>query len=303
MNKQEQIPINNETEFDEELLRIFQKNMSRIISITKWIQIFKTTSLISFLSFLIVLTARLITNFSWFFLLIPSLTSLLAFTLYLNNYLKLKDIFDEESNNLDSSGNYEDNTSQIGSIISYSCLNLSSLSVTIYLILLAAKLENVLYTSFNTIGIPIYLLSGIFIFYAIFILPALISNGLIFEIILIFVNILGGSIYFVLQNLRLDGNINISYLTVFSPIITILTMNVCYTIYNVMKSVDVLNSHKIGVFFLVFSVLVSFVLIPLKLDGYINIKDWVFMVIILFGGICYSIDNFSSYAKKEKIHE
>jgi hypothetical protein len=296
MNKQE----DTQTEFDEELLRIYKKNMTRIINISKWIEIFKTTSIIAFLSFLIVLAVRLVINFPWYFLLIPSLITLLTFTLYLNNYLKLKDIFDEEASNSNISDKNEDNSSQIGSILSYSCLNLSALCLMIYLILLSAKIENVLYTAFNTIGIPIYIMAGIFLFYAIFIMPAFISNKLIAEIILIFVYILGFSIFFVLFNMRLDKNIQISYLQVFSPIITTFVLNVCYTIYSLIISRDVLQSHKMGEFFLVFSILTAVILIPLKLDGFIHIMDWIIVAIVIFGGICYFVDNLSNYVKKEE---
>ena len=53
MNNQEEIAINNEKEIDEELLRIYEKNMTKIIGISKWIQIYRITAIISLVLFLI----------------------------------------------------------------------------------------------------------------------------------------------------------------------------------------------------------------------------------------------------------
>jgi len=301
MKNQEEIAINNEKEIDEELLRIYEKNMAKIIGISKWIQIYKITAIISFVLFLIILALKLGLNFSWFFLLIPSLTTMITYTLYLNNYLKLKDIFDEETALAQEKN--QDNSSHIGSVLSYLCLNLSVLCLTVYLILLSAKLENMLNTSFNMIGIPFYIMLAVFIFYSIFIMPAFISNNLIAEILLIFLFVIGGSVYFILLNLKLDKNINIVYLLVFSPLIFVLTFYIGYSIFNFTKTWNTPQSQKFGDFFFAISVLIASVLISLKLDNHIKIKDWVMVLIIIFGSIFIVFDNFSNLFSKDNESE
>ena len=149
-------------ELDEYLTKLYEKNMERIVNLSKIIQISQVIGIFSFLIFLILLAFRSsqTSNFSVFYLLFPSTVCLISFTVLLNMYLKLKEIFDEAEKDRE-----EDNSSQIGSILTYFSLNTCAISILAYLILICLRIEGFINSQWNVITIPLYLATGIAVFY------------------------------------------------------------------------------------------------------------------------------------------
>ena len=191
--KQEE-DLENFHEINPNLLKIIDKYQDKITFITNTINITEIIGYFSFLAFLLMLTIRLSPNitFSWLILLAPSIACLVSFTILLNMYLKLKDIFDESENF------NEEKNSSIGSILTYFCLNTASICIIIFLVLISLKLQGIIALKLNEISIPLYLLSGIALFYYIFIFPAFVKNKLIFPLVMLGVYLVTSFIFMVL---------------------------------------------------------------------------------------------------------
>jgi hypothetical protein len=277
--------LENFDEINPNLLKIIEKHQDEITNITNTITVSELIGYVSFLVFLLMLTIRLASNinFNWIILLVPALTCLISFTILLNAYLKLKDLFDELENE-----NFEEektNTS-LGSILSYFCLNTASLCVLVYLILLSLKLQNIIAINFNEIAIPIFILFGIAVFYYIFIFPAFIKNKLIFPLFMFGLYIIASFIFIVLLNMKLDKNIQGGYysLVFFSMLISISFQMLCYT-YLLVKSNKNNFLNYISIIFALLLLLISLLLTGLKLDSVITIENWVPMVLVIFAYI------------------
>lgn len=269
-------------EEEECLAKIYEQNLEKINIISQTIKITQITGLSFFLIFLILLAIRVNKNFnfSWFILLIPALTCLTSYTVLFNMYLKLKDIFDEAEKSKE-----DDDTSQIGSLITYFCLNFISLNIFVYLVLFCLRVENVILTQWNLISIPIYITLGIAFFYWIFILPAFFQNKLYIEILLIFVYISCLFVFILLLNFKLDNNYTKSFTKIFIPIMFVLGLHMTLMLINIneaLKNGEILKNLT-GIGFIVFS-LISAILTFLKADQTLDTYDYYLPVVIFILG-------------------
>ena len=274
--------LENFDEINPNLLKIIEKHQDTITNITNTINFSELIGYVSFLVFLLMLTIRLASNmsFNWLFLLAPALTCLISFTILLNAYLKLKDLFDESENE-----NFEDEktNSSLGSILSYFCLNTASLCAFVYLILLSLKLQIIISINFNEAGIPIYVLFGIAVFYYIFILPAFIKNRLIFPLLMFGLYIISSFIFFVLLNMKLDKNMQGGYYSlVFLSMLITISFHMLFYTYLLVKSAKNNFLNYISNLVALLLLLLGLLLIGLKLDSVITIDNWVPMVLVIF---------------------
>jgi hypothetical protein len=297
----EEIEINNdnenENEIDERLLKIYERNLSKISKVSYWMKVFKITGIFTFLIFLITLTVRVKVSFSNFFLLSLIIVALICFTGLLNMYLKLKDIFDEEEVTTEG----EEGSSQIGSVLTYFCLNTVAISFMIYMVLVCLKLENFITINWNIIGVPIYVVFGIFLFYAIFILPAFLQNKLYIELIIIFVYLICGFVFTILLNFKLDKNLNSSFMNVFTSIIFALGLHTIYILIEIFNNFKSETFSKFGALIFALLSIVSLVLIPLKADGLIpNMDYWLPASLVCTGYVFFVLDKIISTLTVEK---
>lgn len=301
-------------EIDDSMLKIYEQNIERIVNLSKRINVTHLITIFSFLIFCLSLAIRLVksTTFSFLYLLVPALISLLSFTMLLNTYLKLKDIFDEaEKKRIEHSDNdiesfnkpvIEEDSYSIGSNLSYLCLNSASLLICVYAILLALRVEGLITFNWNIITIPIYLILGLALFYAIFILPAFIQNKLNYEIALIFTYIICSVIFLVMLNLNLDGNANYSYVNIFIPLFFVIGMNCVYSIVNVLS--DYKNNmlfSRISNLFLIFGIFCATALVALKADKLLpDMADWVPVLVFASGYFFYMFEKLLAIVMGEK---
>jgi len=284
--------LDNLDEINPTLLKIIEKHHDKINNITNTINFSEIIGYLAFLVFLLMLTIRLSTNigFSWLILLAPALTCVIAFTILLNAYLKLKDLFDEAEIFESEKSNHS-----LGSILSYFSLNAASLCVMVYLVLLGLKLQNLVSISFNETTIAIYVLYGIATFYYIFIFPAFIKNKLIFPLFMFGVYIISSFVFFLLLNMRLDRNLNTYYTFVFSPLlISPLLHMICYSYLIIISSKkDYLNSISILVALAL--LLSGLLLVGLKADSLISVDIWVPMVLAILAYMILISDKLYSF--------
>lgn len=279
--------IEADIELDEYLTKIYEQNVDKINKISRIIQYSSFFGIISLLVFLILVAIRTSNSsltFSFFFILIPALSSVTFFTVFFNSYLMLKDIFDEAEKKKDD----DSNGLQIGSMLSYFCLNAVAISVIIYLVVFCLKIDNYLIIQWNVISVPLFIILGIGVFYFVFILPAFIQNNLIFDLILIFCYLITSFMFTICLNFKLDGILAYEYTYIFIPIILSLFLHIVFSVISFIKENDS-NSEKLNdkmcekndiyskicfITAMIFT-LTAFILIPLKLDAMINIHNWI----------------------------
>ena len=245
-----------EDEFYDKIMNLYYE---KINTMSKWIQIGTNVGMISFLIFLGLLFAKVSNSeFPTFVLLIFALTTLIFYTIVGNLYLAIKDILDKVENNNDYI--------QLGSKISYFCLNTSAACGLCYLILLTLKIDNVIQGEFNLIALPFYIFMGISLFYAIFIFPAFVEAKLIVELVLLMLYIISGFIFAFLLNLKLDKALDSNYNLIFIPVYFVLGFHAFVTSFNLFLTKMSFIQSLMSLFAIV-GFLCSIVLLGLKLDN------------------------------------
>jgi hypothetical protein len=303
MNPQKQkteVGISNEQndQINEEFMIFFHKNLNKINTISKWMNIFKILAILSFFLMVILLAVRLATDFSWCFLLIPSLSSVVCLGVFLNLYLGLINLIEEfESQN-------KENSSKVGSVLTYMCLNTSALSLSIFMIILAARMDLLIMTNLNILAIPLYFMFGLFFFYGIFILPAFCQNKLYAEITLIFVYLMGTFIFFVLLFLKLDQDVMIGFFYVFLSIIFTLGFHLVYIVINIFAKMRAPTLQEISALFIISLTITAAVLTPIKLDRkLIKMPNWVPPLLLIIGLGLFILEKIISHFREENNHE
>jgi hypothetical protein len=271
-------------------------NQDKIEKLTKYMDISQYIAYFSFITFLTIVTFKASFEFSWFFLFGPALLTVICLTTYLNLFLKLKDLYDEFEK--------KENNVNIGSVLSYFSLNTGGICLSIYLILATLKANSIIGLDWNIIAVPLYVLLGIAFFYLIFITPAFISNSYYFDIILIYTYMIASFIFLTFINMKLDKEIDSSYIHLFIPYIFALFMHISYSVVGLVRNKE-LNSMKEKVVYLVCVslLLLASILSPLKLDKTIGVPGWVCVVLCLFAFILSIYDRIVKLFKNEDEEE
>ena len=271
------------------LLKIIDKYQDKINSIAN---VINTTELIGYIFFFIFLLMLLIRlspkiNYNWLYLSLPSIICLVSFTILLNMYLILKNIIDEIEN-ISTNENHQKKLS-VGTSLSYYSLNLGSLCLGIYIILLCFKLDGFLLFKLNQIAMPLYILFGILILYFAFIFPAFVKRQLLFEIVMIGIYLTGLLIFLVSLNSKIDYRTENRFIYLFLIIIIPMILHIFYYIFMLItKKYNFLNNFMILTSILL--LLSSLILIGLKLDNIISIETWIPMLIIVFS-FCIAVSD------------
>lgn len=284
-------------EINSNMLKIIEKNGEKINSISLFINISEIIGYTFFLGFLLILTIRLgeSFNFSWLFLLIPSLITIISFTLEMNFYLRLKDLLTDGFTD-------EKNTSSLGSILSYFCLNTGSICLTIYTILLGMKLDNIIKMNFNEIAIPLYMLMGILMFYYIFIFPAFLKNKMMLELFIIGLYLLATFLFVLLINLKVDTESNVQFCYLALSLLSVMFLNIVYFLYSILFNRNEMINNVTNLISLLL-VFVSFVLICLKLDKVIILDNWIPLSLIIFSYLIFVSDKIFLLFESKNIEE
>ena len=200
-----------------------------------------------------------------------------------NIYLKMKGLIDSQ----------KQTTMNIGSVVTYICLNIIEMMILAYTILLIIKLNHNS-VSMGNIAIPLYISFSFAIVYLIFICPALFSFRLYADFILYFLLSVCSITFIILLNNKIDDN-NGNWIDVYIPaLIFMVYFNIYYIttyIYSVDKSKDMKNMVK---FLLNMS---SYILITisgqlyfLKLNKSIQMKEYVIFSLCLISSFLFVFD-------------
>jgi peptidoglycan/LPS O-acetylase OafA/YrhL len=293
-------------DFEEYFAKVYETNSDRIEKISLTISITQIISIISFSIFFVALAFRCQDGFvfSWFVVFIFAFISLISITLMLNMYLKLKDIFDVAERLFTGETGIN-----MGSIISYTCLNLKALCLFIYGLCFCFHMDGIINEQYSIISLPLYFVLILSLFYAIFILPAFIQNKMFAEIFLIFLYLVCSFVFLILLNMKLDRSIDTNYISSFVPIYTAIGANILFQIWSILNKQK--EERIFGLIFL-FSLIMVFIcslLIPLKADKFIYIDNWIIVMIGMLAYLSLITEKIVSYvmdssAKEEELkHE
>jgi hypothetical protein len=288
-NKLEEVEANKDSDsLFEYIIELQSEKLNRVTNV-KTISLY--TGYFTTLTFLIILTFRVSFTFSWFYLLPFCLTSILAFTTFLNMYLKLQDILHEEIEKLRN----EEKSVNVGSILSYFSLNTSAVCLCVYFTLVALKLTETIVTEWNVIAIPLFILCGISLFYLIFIMPAFLTNRLYLELALIFIYFVSMFMFIVFLNLRLDKQINTPFKQIFVPLIISFSLNLGFCIFLVFANKDI-NNLKMKVMYMISIILflIASVITPVKLDNELQMPGFTPVLLIFFAVLILVYDDITN---------
>lgn len=276
-------------EIDSFMLKVYEQNINKIILLSNRINTSYITTLLSSLILLIMLLAKLasIAGIYYIYLFIPAAISIIAVYVLLNTYLNMKDIFDEAQGTDIERKQGSIDEDNIGTQITYVCLNVSSLMLVVYVLLLTLRLDNMIDYNFNSVSIPVYIIMLIGGFYAVFILPALIQNRIYADIILIFSNLCGIMIFVILINSKLDYNYDISYMNIFKSLFFSFGIDLIYLVTCFFKEFKSNLSDCLCSICFVLSLIISNILIALRLDGVIFFDVYIPPLIILIAYTAY----------------
>lgn len=247
----------------------------------------KILSILSILIFFAIVTLNFSFSFnlSWLLLLIPGLIAILAVTSVINLYLRVEEIIDS----------LEKKDINIGTIISYFCVNLVSISLIAYLILLCLKINKVINCHFSLISIPLYLLLGVSFFYLVFIFPALIQSQMYIEIIVILSYIFNFFLFLIMMNFRFDSlKATLEYKIIFIPVWIALSIHLILISYSTIIKEESVLKHLFFYCFISTS-LAATICISFKFDSKKNIPEWIIFFMSLIGLISCILEFFIHY--------
>lgn len=201
---------NDSQEVDELLMKIYSENFAVIESSSAMMQYGEITSMVSFLVFLMCIAVKLspLGNFSWVYLNIPGIISLLSLTFTFNMFLRLKDLIDKAELKIIRK-NTEEQPKKTGLVYSFIVLNLIGISLIVFIFVLSLRLDGKISPKkdINLVFIPLYIAIILSVSYAIFISPAFFNQKLIFEIILIFLYIISALLFVSLLSENINNNV------------------------------------------------------------------------------------------------
>ena len=282
--------IENDGEID------YYKSLEKKIDLyEKLIYYGKLITLFFLLAFLTLLSIKICAtnSISWLLLLIPGITTIISSTIVVNLYLKEEDIIDS----------LEKKDVNIGTLISYFCINIISISLITYLILFCLKMNKTIDTQFSIISIPLFVLLGVSSFYLIFIFPALVQSGMYFEILLVVSYILNTFLFLLMLNYKLDQtNSVILFRTIFSPVWVALSIHFTYVSYFMIVKEESFLRHG---FFYLFTIctLVGTIALILKMDKLKLIPSWLICVFGMSAVLFFVLEYFVQHILKSDDQE
>lgn len=286
----------NDMEYDDYMSKIYERNIEKIIKYSNIIKFSQLSSFLSFFCFTLLLFFKLykLFQFTTFILLIPASLAILSFSLMLNMYLKLKDIFDEAQKSIDL-----DNVTSVGTLISYFCLNTCTISILTYLTLLCFRIEGLINSQWNVIGIPFYFNIGLVFFYWILILPALFQNKMYSEITITSTYMIGATIFFFWFNFKLDELYSNTFLNILIPVMFPLGLHFIFSVVELISSSKSDIIKKINTCLFILASLAAVVLTGLISVDRVKLEYWCPILIFLFAYAFILLEKLIKLIKEE----
>lgn len=238
---------------EEDLNKIFSKYISKVEDINISLKSSKFLSFISIISSFILLSIKLSSagKFSWLYLNIPIIISILLLCVILNLYLYLKILIEKaeknsrlyigNNNNNLNSYNISSNVKNGGTVFTYVILFSITLCFILFSLLSTFYLEELVIKQTKDaifIFLPVFIAILLLLIYIIFITPAFSASNLIIELGLIYINIFAFSVFLILLCLKINNNLShnkldgLKFSFVFIPFYFLIGANIVYLILN-----------------------------------------------------------------------
>lgn len=256
---------------EEDLNKIFSKYISQIENINISIKLSKIFSFLSIVASFILLSIKLSktgNKFSWLYLNIPVIISILLIFLVFDMYLYLKsliekveknsmkfmnmnknnneDIINTDINNIPPQSERETaneikNTKNGGTIFTYVILFLITFCLICFSLLVTFYLQEVVITQAKDaifVFLPLFVAVFLLLIYIIFITPAFKASNLYIELGLIYLNIVSFSAFLILLCLKINNKLNhnglngLKFSYVFIPFYFLIGANMAYLVLN-----------------------------------------------------------------------
>jgi hypothetical protein len=281
-------PEKEEKDIDSLLEYILENQSEKLTKLTNLKNFSLYMGHFSILACLFILIFRANFLFSYSYPLIFALISIISYSISLNIYLKLQDLIQDEILKLKN-----EQTFNIGSLLSYLSFNIIGLCLCFYLILITLRLEGVLPGSnWNTLAVPMFISCGICLFYIIFILPAFLTNRLYMELGTIFVYFISAFVFLILFNLKLDKELDITFMKAFMPLIIAFSLNFGFCLILLFAKGNNLKGKFLYLCSVVILLTIS-IITPLKLDEIVILPGWVCVLLLFFAVFLLTYEDLS----------
>ena len=296
MEKQQLVYKSVDLENDNDV--IFYKTIEKKLSFYEDSILYaKVMSIFALLSFLILLTLNICFSqkFSWLYLMVPGLLTIILWTIVANLYLRVEEIIDS----LDK----KDANVNIGTLISYFCVNIVSIALIAYLILFCLRMNNLINAHFSLIAIPLYILIGVGCFYFVFILPALIHQGMYFELLVIISYIVNFFLFLIMVNHKVDTPTStLQFSTILTPFWIALGIHFLFIVFNCIIKEE--NFLKHGFFYLFLAAfLAATICLSLNFDSKKSIPTWITCSLSIIAVVSFTTEFFIHYVVKQDDYE
>jgi hypothetical protein len=263
------------------ILKVIEENQSHLDLLNGAERYSEVFSLIAFFCFLLLVFLKVLmdSSFPSMFLLAPLIASIVFYTVSINCYLKINDIFYETIPHVQ----------RLSSVFSYSVTNSAAVAAIIYVLGLALKLDELIDSNYIDLSLPIYIEAGVFVCFFIYLFPTLYKHKEIWIICITITSISLILVFISYLNYKLDKTIDTDYTSIFFPLnifLIILTFKTFYDLIFVNKMVLV----QILSFTCAILLLSCSYIIPFRLDLKIKIDIWVPMTILLLIYLSFFVD-------------
>lgn len=268
---------------EDKLSKYFAENYETFNRIYKMFEFSSYISVISFLSFLLTLLVNSLFEFTHFVSWAFAFVTVAFCIVFVNLYLKMKGMLDSAKSN----------STNFGTIFTYVCFNLIAGNLLVFLVLIAFKISKA-GIMMSTAFIPVYIAIAISFAYLIYILPALTSFRLWFDIALYFLLIVGALIFLIMLSDKIDyGKESIyTWIQISFPPNAIIIFYILYIVLGYLKENEAqrvlikLILNVIG-YLLVFSAVCLFFL---KKSGTVMSEDYLSKLLLFLGGFIIFYD-------------
>jgi len=264
---------------DQETLLIYSQHKSKLEYIWNTTDICNIITLIGIIVFLFVfmLKLALMNSFSWFYLLLPALLTIIPYTISVNLLVRSIDIISEQC-----------------SWFKYIIVNLTTLSTVTYLVLFCFKMEKLIITTWLLLSLPLFMTIIVASLFLIFLIPDYIANKYYFETTLILIYIIAIFIFTYLINYKIDnlGNktaAQFTYINIFIVLFLATGLHFVYSLFIIFSCYREKLLKRLFNFMGVLFLIISLILIVLILEKSINLNSYVPVLILLLSIISFAI--------------
>lgn len=260
---------------ENKIYKVYLENMHELETLQTGQRYTQVIAIIAFFCFLISLITQVLidSKFSYMFLLVPSLASILLYTISLNMQIRIQTIF--------SLGKT--------SFLLYFITNTIAIAVILYIVGVCMKLDNLIETTYTLTATPIYIALALGFMFYLYSCPGMFKAKEFWLLCSIIIYLILGIIFFGYLNYRLDNVNDVDFTVVFRPLLLGLFVVIGRVCYKLVAYKGLIMVYLVELVCAV-CLLVIVVMIPLIIDGKMKSDGSIPCVILFVTCIAYFAD-------------